>query len=67
MKPPAGRSGLVLLLLTEVDLARGLCKRDLSQFLTLVEWDSLADSGEVSGETAAGSLLSVFVGQVVLV
>lgn len=37
MKPPAGRSGLEWLLFIDVDLARGLCSRDLSQFLTLVE------------------------------
>lgn len=48
-------------MITEMDLARGLCSRDRSQFLTRAPADSLADSGEVTGERGEASLLGPLV------
>lgn len=55
-------------LLPEMDFARGLCSRDLSQFLTRLVGDSFADSGEVfeDGDSGDGSLLALLA-EVVLV
>lgn len=48
-------------LLPEMDFARGLCRRDLSQFLTRLVGDSFADSGEVfeDGDSGDGSPLAL--------
>lgn len=50
-----------LALLPEIDFARGLESRDLSQFLTRLVGDSLADSGEVfeDGDRGDGSPLAL--------
>lgn len=55
-------------LLPEMDFARGLCSRDLSQFLTRLVGDSFADSGEVfeDGDSGDGSSLALLA-EVVLV
>lgn len=55
LPPPAA------LLPPETDLARGLCSRDLSQFLTRLVGDSFADSGDVfeDGDKGEGSVLAL--------
>lgn len=69
MKPPPAPAAAALsavlpsplLLITEMDFARGLWRRDRSQFLTRAPADSLADSGDVNGESGEISLLGPFV------
>lgn len=58
LPPPAA------LLPPEMDLARGLCSRDLSQFLTRLVGDSFADSGDVfeDGDKGDGSVLALLAG-----
>lgn len=61
--PPPASDGLPppLALLPETDFALGLCRRDLSQFLTRLVGDSFADSGEVfeDGDSGDGSPLAL--------
>lgn len=61
LPPPASDLPPPPALLPEMDFARGLCSRDLSQFLTRLVGDSLADSGEVfdDGDSGDGSLLAL--------